>query len=32
MPEYRILCLKPAFDLNGEAKTAMTKKINAIIQ
>ena len=31
MPERRVLCLKPAFDLNGEAKTVRTKHSSAII-
>jgi hypothetical protein len=31
MSEHRILRLKPAFDLSGEASTARTKQRNAII-
>jgi hypothetical protein len=31
MSERSILSLKPVFDLNGEASTARTKQIGAII-
>jgi hypothetical protein len=31
MSEHRILRLKPLFDLNGEASTARTNRISAII-
>jgi hypothetical protein len=31
MSEHRILRLKPLFDLNGEASTAKTNQISAII-